>query len=91
MHHLDINVTKWLNIGLFEGIIFGREDHFEFSYLNPIFFIVRLNSRTEAMIILLSGLDFKANVAQRFQFYGQLLLDEFKLIRGKSRQWLVGK
>src|SRR5436190_2718939 len=38
MHHLDIAVTKWMNIGVFEGIIFGRKDHFEFSYLNPIIF-----------------------------------------------------
>ncbi len=25
MHHLSMNVTKWLNIGLFEGVIFGRK------------------------------------------------------------------
>ena len=38
MHHLSMNVTKWLNIGLFEGVIFGRKDHFDFQYLNPIIF-----------------------------------------------------
>ena len=25
MHHLSMNVTKWLNIGLFESVIFGRK------------------------------------------------------------------
>src|SRR5690606_2116598 len=39
MHHLSINVTKWLNVGVFEGIVFGREDHFDFQYLNPIIFL----------------------------------------------------
>src|SRR5690606_29713739 len=38
MHHLDLAVTKWLNIGLFEGVVFGRQDHFEFGYLNPVIF-----------------------------------------------------
>jgi hypothetical protein len=31
-----------------------------------------------------AGLDFKANVAKRFQFYGQFLLDEFKLSEIKA-------
>src|SRR6185369_9400836 len=38
MHHLDVNVTKWLNIGLFEGVVFGRVNHFDFGYLNPVIF-----------------------------------------------------
>ncbi|MEO6405062.1 MAG: hypothetical protein ABIY51_16270, partial [Ferruginibacter sp.] len=38
MHHLSMNVTKWLNLGLFEGIVFGRTNHFDFQYLNPIIF-----------------------------------------------------
>src|SRR5258706_9349700 len=28
IHHLSVNVTKWLNAGLFEGVIFGRTNHF---------------------------------------------------------------
>ena len=39
MHHLSMNVTKWLNVGLFEGIVFGRTNHFDFQYLNPIIFL----------------------------------------------------
>src|SRR5258705_3009137 len=38
MHHLDVNVTKSVNIGLFEGVMFGRKDRFEFGYLNPVIF-----------------------------------------------------
>jgi ribosomal protein L21 len=38
MHHLSMNVNPWLNVGLFEGVIFGRKDHFDFQYLNPIIF-----------------------------------------------------
>jgi hypothetical protein len=38
MHHLSMNVTKWLNIGVFEGVIFGRKNRFDLQYLNPSFF-----------------------------------------------------
>jgi len=84
MHHLDIGVTKWLNVGLFEGIIFGRKDHFEFSYLNPVIFYRSIELQNGSFDNSVIGLDAKANVAHRFQFYGQLLLDEFKLSEIKA-------
>lgn len=79
MHHLSMNVTKWLNIGLFEGIIFGRKNHFEFQYLNPIIFYRHIEGTVGSPDNAVAGIDFKANVAKRFQFYGQLLLDELKV------------
>ena len=84
MHHLDVNVTKWLNVGLFEGIIFGRKNHFEFGYLNPIIFYRSAEQQNGSFDNSVAGLDFKANVAKKFQFYGQLLLDEFKLSEIKA-------
>ena len=87
---LSMNVTKWLNIGLFEGVIFGRKNHFDFEYLNPIIFYGILKELLEVLIMLLPVLDFKANVAHHFQFYGQFLLDEFILKEVKKR-WLLGK
>jgi hypothetical protein len=84
MHHLDVNVTRWLNVGLFEGIIFGRKNHFEFGYLNPIIFYRSAEQQNGSFDNSVAGLDFKANVAKKFQFYGQLLLDEFKLSEIKA-------
>lgn len=77
MHHLSMNVTKWLNVGLFEGIIFGRKNHFDFQYLNPIIFLRHIEGTIGSPDNALAGFDFKANVAHRFQFYGQFVLDEF--------------
>lgn len=75
-HHLSFNATRWLNIGIFESVVFSRENHFEFQYLNPIIFYryveQMLGSPDNAMI----GFDFKANFAKRFSLYGQFLLDE---------------
>jgi len=84
MHHLDINVTRWLNIGLFEGVMFGRVDHFDFSYLNPIIFYRSIEQQNGSDDNSVVGLDAKANVARKFQLYGQLVLDEFKLSEIKA-------
>ncbi len=92
MHHLSINVTKWLNIGLFEGIVFGRKNHFDFQYLNPIIFYRHVEGTIGSPDNALAGLDFKANVAHTLQFYGQFLLDEFKLGEVKANNgWWANK
>ena len=89
MHHLSINLTRWLNVGLFEGIIFGRKNRFDFQYLNPIIFYRHIEGSIGSPDNALAGFDFKANVAHRLQFYGQVLLDEFKLdqIRANTGWW----
>jgi hypothetical protein len=84
IHHLDMAVTKWLNIGIFEGVVFGRKDHFEFGYLNPVIFYRSVEQQNGSFDNAVAGLDFKANIAHRFQVYGQLLLDEFKLSELKA-------
>jgi hypothetical protein len=92
MHHLDLGVTKWLNIGLFEGIVFGRTNHFEFGYLVPVIFYRSIEQQNGSFDNSVAGIDFKANVAKRFQFYGQMLLDEFKLSEVKaSHGWWANK
>ena len=89
MHHLDMAITKWLNIGLFEGVIFGREDHFEFGYLNPIIFYRSIEQQNGSFDNAIVGLDFKANIAKRVQAYGQFSLDEFVLseVTSNSGWW----
>lgn len=79
MHHLSMNVTKWLNVGLFEGVVFGRKNRFDFEYLNPIIFLRHVEGTVGSPDNAVAGIDFKANAAHQFQFYGQLLLDEFLL------------
>lgn len=87
MHHLSINVAPWLNVGLFEGIIFGRKDHFEFQYMNPIILYRSIEQGAGSPDNALLGLNFKMNPG-RFNtvVYGQLLLDEFKFAEIKSRK-----
>ena len=92
MHHLDLAVTKWLNVGLFEGIIFGRKDHFDFGYLNPVIFYRSVEQQNGSFDNAVAGLDLKANVAKRFQLYSQFLLDEFNLAQiRKQNGWWANK
>ena len=92
IHHISFNAPKWLTLGLFEGVVFDRVNHFEFSYLNPIMFLRPAEQQNGSADNAFVGLDFKANVARRFQFYGQLLFDEFVLSELKAGDgWWANK
>ncbi len=84
LHHLSINVSKSVNIGVFEAITFGRKNNFEFQYLNPIIFLRHVEGSVGSPDKAKAGFDFKVNVAKKFQFYGQFLLDEFVLSKLKN-------
>ncbi|MGL6269418.1 MAG: hypothetical protein ACRC2O_15910, partial [Chitinophagaceae bacterium] len=92
IHHISFNAPKWLTLGLFEGVVFNRLNHFEFSYLNPIMFLRPAEQQNGSADNAFVGLDFKANVARRFQFYGQVLFDEFVLSELKKGDgWWANK
>src|SRR5690606_30704070 len=38
IHHLSMNIGKKFNVGLFESVVFGRPNNFEFGYMNPMIF-----------------------------------------------------
>jgi hypothetical protein len=84
MHHLSLNVTKSINVGLFEAVTFGRKNQFDFQYLNPIIFLRPVESGNGSGDKAKVGFDFKANVKNSFQFYGQFLFDEFVLSKLKN-------
>lgn len=89
LHHLSMNVTPWLNIGIFESVIFGRKNHFDFTYLNPVIFLRLSEQNNGSADNAFVGIDLKANVAKRLQFYGQFMLDEFVLkeVRAGNGWW----
>lgn len=83
-HRLGINLGKHINLGVFESVIFGREDslgnnHFELGYLNPIIFYRSLEQQNGSLDNALIGFDAKWNFLQHFSMYGQFIFDEFKI------------
>lgn len=85
MHHLSANLSKHVNVGVFESEIFSR-DRVDLSYLNPIIFYRYVESSQGSADNANLGFDFKVNFRRHFLAYGQLMLDEFIL-----KQLLAGK
>jgi len=71
-------------------LIFGRKNHFDFQYLNPIIFYRHIEGTVGSPDNAVAGLDFKANIAHRAQVYGQFLLDEFILseVKNNPTSWV---
>lgn len=88
-HRLGINIGKHINLGVFESVVFGREDslgnnHFELGYLNPIIFYRSLEQQNGSLDNALIGFDAKWNFWRRFSMYGQFIFDEFKISELKA-------
>lgn len=87
MHHLSINLTRWLNVGLFEGVIFSRTNRYEFGYLMPIILYRSVERSLGSPDNVVLGINGKIIAAKHLQLYGQLFLDEFtskELIAGNG-------
>ena len=90
LHHLSLDVTSNLNIGLFESeVVGGRSRGLELQYLNPIIFYRAIEQQLGSADNAILGLDFKWNIRHTAQLYGQLVLDEFKLseVRAGNGWW----
>ncbi len=77
MHHLSMNITRWLNVGLFESVTFSRDGHFEFGYMNPIIFYRAIERGMGSPDKVAIGVNAKALAWKTLQLYGQFLLNEF--------------
>lgn len=94
LHHLSVNIGKKLNIGLFESVVFNRNDStsFEFAYLNPIIFYRAVEQQFGSSDNVILGMDFKWNIVKGVSAYGQFVLDEFVLNHIKAGDgWWANK
>lgn len=94
LHHLSINIGKKLNLGVFESVVFNRNDStsFEYGYLNPIIFYRAIEQQFGSSDNVILGMDFKWNVARGVSAYGQFVLDEFVLDNIKAGNgWWANK
>jgi len=80
-HFLSWDVSKRLNIGFFEAIIWQNEDSlahrgFDINYLNPVIFYRPVEFSVGSPDNSLMGFSAKVKVAKKNFFYGQFLLDD---------------
>lgn len=90
LHYLDFQVNKWLNLGLFEHIMFGRQGGFDLNYLNPVIFYRAVEQQLGSPDKATLGLNIKANAFKNTQLYGQLVINELivaEALRYKNGWW----
>jgi len=91
-HYLSWNVSKRLNIGLFESVIWANTNNrgFDINYLNPIIFYRAIEFETgqdAGNAVVGASAKYKWNDA--INIYSQFILDEFSLndIKGSNKSW----
>lgn len=91
-HHLSLHIFHWLNIGLFESVVFSRSNHFELQYLNPIIFYRAVEQLIGSPDNANVGVDFRINAGKSLSIYGQWLIDEL-IVRNlvKNNGWWGNK
>lgn len=94
LHYLDWQATKWLNVQMFETVIWAQYSEkyrrgLEPAYINPIVFYrpVEFDIGSSDNVIMGGGLVLKP--VKGLSLYSQLVLDEFKIseIRAKKGWW----
>lgn len=92
-HHISLNITDWLNFGLFESVVFQPKDTllnrgFDVEYLNPLVLYRPQEYSLGSSDNVLLGFDLSARW-KGHTFYSQFVLDEFYLaeIKAKSGWW----
>ncbi|MCD8540284.1 MAG: capsule assembly Wzi family protein [Leadbetterella sp.] len=91
-HHLNANITKNLNIGIFESVMFGnRKIGFDPNYINPVIFYRFIEGYLGSSDNAIVGADFKWNLWKTVGLYGQYILDEFNKKEFKKDKWWARK
>jgi hypothetical protein len=92
MHHLNVNITSKLNVGVFESVMFGnRKIGFDPNYLNPVIFYRFVEGYLGSSDNAVVGMDFRWNVLKTASLYGQFILDEFNKEEFKMDKWWARK
>lgn len=94
MHTLSLNVSKKLNVMLFENVVWQGSDSnrhrgLDPAYLNPVIFFRPQEYQQGSADNVMMGLNVSYIFTKKLQVYGQLALDEFYLkeIRAGNGWW----
>jgi hypothetical protein len=86
-NYLSIDAARWLQLGLFEGMVWRRTkadgtSAFDPNFLNPIIGIRALQKDLDAKSVY--GLNFKVTLPKYVVLYGQLMIDKISGGTGSS-------
>jgi len=91
-HYLSWNVSKRLNIGLFESVVWTNSNNrgFDFNYINPLIFYRAIEFETgQGSGNAIVGASAKYKWNNKVNLYGQFILDEFSIndIKDGNKSW----
>lgn len=95
-HHLSVNILPWLNVGLFENVIYrpkmeGQNRGYEWEYLNPVIFLRPQEYAIGSSDNVLIGASLSAKIKQH-TIYSQIVVDEFNFAElRKDRTYWANK
>ncbi len=76
-HYLSYKPNKTLSLGLFESVVFDRDNNqFELQYLNPIILYRTVEGWIGSPDNVLLGLSFRQDIKRCLSIYGQFILDD---------------
>ncbi len=78
MHYLGFKPRDNIELGIFEAVVFSRENQFELQYLNPVILYRTVEFLLDSPDNVIIGLNGKINVARKWRLYAQAVVDEFK-------------
>ncbi len=79
-HYLSYKPNKTLSLGLFEAVVFDRDNNqFELQYLNPIILYRTVEGWIGSPDNVLLGLSFRQDIRSTFSLYGQFILDDISV------------
>jgi hypothetical protein len=92
--YLSVNVTKSINLGFFQGLIWQAGDeqnrqHLSWEYFNPLIYSNLLAYGLNNKNNLLIGADLKLKLSNTFNVYGQLMADELNNSLKQGNAWGV--
>jgi hypothetical protein len=78
-HYLAFKPNDKIELGFYEAVVFSRQNQFELQYLNPVILYRTVEQFLDSPDNVLIGLNGKWNFSKKGQFYGQIIIDEFKI------------
>ena len=77
-HYLDFKPSSRISIGLYEAVVFSRNNQFEIQYINPVILYKTIEQFLDSPDNVLIGLNLSYVPVDGTKLYGQLMLDEFR-------------
>ncbi len=90
VHYLSWNITKRLNLSLYESISWLKADKgFDWQYANPVIFMRPVEWQNGSADNVLMGSSFKYKMNKNFLVYGQAVLDDlnFSELKKSNGYW----